>query len=879
MIEFFSKKIKILIILISAFIVLGLYTGKTFAQTSSSILPKIRIDEISTENINGESIGGVIKISNLNNEIVPEYYLVIELNKQVEKISTEKITKTVFGPYTLSSRKTKELPYKIDIPRKINSGNYFIKVIAKSFTGIDISTKMKALGEFSGQDAFLETYWQDAKIIKDNKAEAALIGVNFSPSDNITVSFKAKNPHNDVIAATPFIEIYSRTNIGKNEPVVSYSLDPVEFNPGFTKMFKIDLQKLEEPESYYVLLVMKNADQEIISGYQEFRFVIVGNDSAKILSSKFNKENGKYILNLIGPADGSTTKNPTLKIVVSDGKTDFYKDELKLDYLGAKTKEVSFEIKSKSNLPDNFVVRTEISSSSNKTLDTHTENVILKVQPAKVEGEESNSNFNWFLLLFIVLFAIIVAMLMFLKKRTNLVMVLILISSIFTFSSKVNAECSQVARDDWETSCIGYEQPQVTEPEFNDSGANGRTFAIGTGPDITITSGGISYSCTNNPPTANVDLQCTGNTVAIAGPSDGNSKQITCKCTAPGPGGATGTASSNLSANCWTCQNSQSFSVSWTCQADTIQQQVVNPNPQFPWWNNPLIPGVPVPTIQPILTSSPTINPSGAPSPTPNYIQTAFPTNKPGLKAPTSVSVQSGQVWRCLRSSLDNADDHKLNVTGEGFPDDNYYIVGCLLTPTSSVCTTGSDQNDIKIGLGSGNYTRISQSNIPPLPYLFAVEPNSLKNTNGKLEAKLFSQSAETTTHFFYAVSLNTNLSNDEAKSLKYNTFNFNQDTSKCVSVRWDPTGYVFDANNYHPISDVAFTLLDENQNKIIAPGISNIITPDKNGKFDFYVEPGIYYLKLNQNENYSTAYKNELIRFEEKVGSTTHLSIPIYLE
>jgi hypothetical protein len=874
MIEFFSKKIVAILVLF--FIILIFCTDKTFAQSSSSILPKIRIDEVSTENKNNESIEGIVKISNLNSEIVPEYYLVIELNKQVETISTEKITKTIFGPYTLNSKETKNFPYKIDIPKKINSGNYFIKVIAKSFTGIDISTKMKALGELSGQDTFLETFWQDAKIIKDSKSEAALIGVNFSPSDIVTVSLKAKNPHNDLIIATPFIEIYSRTDMGKTEPIVTYSLDPVEFTPGFTKMFKIDLQKLELPESYYVLVKMKNVDQEIVSGYQEFRFVLVGNDSAKIISSKFNKETNKYILNLIGPADGSTTKNPTLKIVASDGKADFYKDELRLDYLGAKTKEVSFEITSKSSLPDSFIIKTEISSSSNKTLDTHTEDVVVRIQTTKVETGESKSSFNWFLLLFVVLFAIIVAMLIYLKKRTNLVMILILISSIFIFSPNVNAECSQVVRDDWETSCSGFEQPQVTEPEFNDSGANGRTFAVGTGPDITLTSGGISYSCTNNPPTANVNLQCTGNTVAVNEvPPDGNSRQITCKCTAPGPGGATGTASSNLSANCWTCQNSQSFSVSWTCQSGT--QQPTNPN--FPQYNNTPNPNIPIniPTTEPLLTSSPTINPLVTPSPTPSYIETAFPTNKPGLKAPGSVSVQSGQTWRCLRSSLDNADEHKLNLTGEGFLGGDYYVVGCLLTPTSSVCTTGSDQNDIKIGLGFGNYTRISQSNISPLPYLFAVEPNSLKIANGRLDVKVFSQSAETTTHFFYAVSLNTNLSNDEAKTLKYNTFNFNQDTSKCVSVRWDPTGYVFNAHNYRPISDISFTLLDKNMEIIVSPGISSIITPDKNGKFDFFIEPGIYYLKLNQNKNYSTAYKNELVRFEEKVGSVTHLNIPIY--
>lgn len=874
MTEFFSKKVKGLIVTIIAFAIVVCCQKQVFAQNTSSILPKIRIDEITTINVTN-NINGIIRISNLNNDTIPEYYLTIEINKQVDGISTEKIYKTIFGAYSLNPKETKEIPYEISLPQSINTGKYFMKVIAKSYTGIDISTKMKTLDELLGNDGFLETYWEDAKIIKDNISQGSLIGVNFTPEEPVTISLKVKNPHDDIIIATPHVEIYTRTDIGKKEPLTAYSLDPVEFTPGFIKMFRINLQKLNNPESYYALIKMKNENQEIVAGYQEFRFVIIGNESAKILTSKFNKDTNRYTVNLIGPADGSTAKNPTIKITASDNKTEYYKDELKLDYLGSKPKEYFFEIKSKIDLPDSIIVNTEIISSSGKTLDTHTENVVLRIQNKKMEANQNGSSFNWFLVLFLVLFAIIVAMLMYLKKRTNLVMILLVLSSSLIFPSKINAECNQTVRSDWEENCSEYGQPQVTEPEFNDSGASGNTFPIGSGPSITITSGGINYSCTNNPPTSNVTLQCTGNTVAVNEIIDGSSsRQVTCRCTAPGPGGATGTATSSLNANCWTCQNSQTFSSNWTCQNTSIQS---GPGIQYPI-DIPYATQFPInPTYPPGITSAPTTtNPSITPSPTPNYIQTAFPTNAPGAKAPGSISVPNGQTWRCLKSTLSNADEHKLIVSGEGFPDGDYYVVGCLLTPTSSVCTSGSDQNDTKIGLGSGNYTRVSQSNITPLPYLFAVEPNSLKVANGRLEAKVFSQSAETTTHFFYGVSLNSNLTDDEAKTLKYNTFNFNQDTSKCTSVRWDPTGLVFDANNYQPIPDVSFTLLDKDKNIVRLPGVANIITSDKNGKFDFYIEPGIYYLKLNQNEKYRTDYGNEYIRFEEKFGIITHINIPI---
>lgn len=880
MIEFFSKKIVGLFAIILIFVALTACSEEVFAQNISSVLPKIRIDEITTNNVTN-NINGTIKISNLNNEIIPEYYLSIEINKQIEGISTEKIYKTILGSYSLNPKETKEIPYEVSLPQSINTGKYYMKVIAKSYTGIDISTKMKALDELSGNDGFLETYWEDARIVKNNVLEGALVGVNFNSTDPVTLSLKVKNTHNNTIVATPHVEIYARTDIGKEEPLISYALDPVEFTPGFIKMFRINLQKINDPESYYALVKMKDENQEIVAGYQEFRFVIIGNESAKILTSKFDKDTNRYTVNLIGPADGSTTKNPVLKITASDNKTEYYKDEIKIDYLGARTKEYFFTIKSKVDLPDSLIIKTEILSSSGKTLDTHTENVVFKMQSTKIETDQNGSGFNWFLVLFLILFAIIVAMLIYLKKRTNLVMIFIIFASVF-FSSKSYASCQPTyTQGDGSVCDESYaQQPDVTSAEFNDSGAQEQTYAIGDGPTVSINAGGIVYSCSNNSSNVSVTLNCTGNTTPVVEANDQGFKQYVCKCTAPGLGGAIATYRGTLTANCWQCQNEESYDSNWMCGERETPRTIISPPisidstmPQVSGYiPNPSIPFI-WPTNWPTNMPLPTTIP---PTPTPSYISTAFPTNAPKAKAPGSITVSSGQTWRCLKSNLENADEHKLIVSGEGFPEGDYFIVGCLLTPTSSICTTGSDQNDIKIGLSSGNYTRVSQSNIAPLPYLFAVEPNSLKISNGKIEARVFSQSAETTTHFFYGVSLNTNLTNDEAKTLKYNTFNFNQDTSKCTSVRWDPTGLVFDANNYQPISNVSFTLLDKDKNIVRLPGVANIITSDKNGRFDFYIEPGIYYLKLNQNDKYHIAYENDLIRFEEKFGIITHVDIPV---
>ena len=89
----YSKKVFLGIIFFAIFTIFSF--AKISAQTTSSTLPKIRINEISADNKNNESVEGVIKISNLDTTIVPQYYLTIELDRQIESTSTERITKTI----------------------------------------------------------------------------------------------------------------------------------------------------------------------------------------------------------------------------------------------------------------------------------------------------------------------------------------------------------------------------------------------------------------------------------------------------------------------------------------------------------------------------------------------------------------------------------------------------------------------------------------------------------------------------------------------------------------------------------------------------------------------------------------------------------------
>lgn len=212
---------------------------------------------------------------------------------------------------------------------------------------------------------------------------------------------------------------------------------------------------------------------------------------------------------------------------------------------------------------------------------------------------------------------------------------------------------------------------------------------------------------------------------------------------------------------------------------------------------------------------------------------------------------QAQQKWRCLKSEQVGGKTKRpppevdLNVTGTGFPP-NYdiYVVLCVPPktkknekPKNYRCTTGNNEYDRL--LFSADLT----GKIAPLS--FAVPKGATLNqkqqtSTGNLNVLVHMSNPEGHTNYaFFGVTINEpQLTNEgQANTLQYGTFQFSQDPSKCVSIRWDPYGRVFDSRSLEPISDVRVKLLDENKKLVILKGLFNPQKTEVDGQFNFSVK------------------------------------------
>jgi len=92
----------------------------------------------------------------------------------------------------------------------------------------------------------------------------------------------------------------------------------------------------------------------------------------------------------------------------------------------------------------------------------------------------------------------------------------------------------------------------------------------------------------------------------------------------------------------------------------------------------------------------------------------------------------------------------------------------------------------------------------------------------------------------------------------KLGTFGFgdNSDETKCVMIKWDPRGAVFDAETLKPLEGVEVTLLRKNEKGEFAQlrtdevfgGIVNPQRTGQEGAFAFYVPDGTYKIDVSKN-------------------------------
>lgn len=202
--------------------------------------------------------------------------------------------------------------------------------------------------------------------------------------------------------------------------------------------------------------------------------------------------------------------------------------------------------------------------------------------------------------------------------------------------------------------------------------------------------------------------------------------------------------------------------------------------------------------------------------------------------------------WQCLK--MEKVGSHEVKLTTK--PDSKFlpanadvYIVECITTSSSASsgygCTTGNKTLDDYLDL----------KNYPPEYKLVKWVTNQpvKSNIDGNLtgEPFIWQSDGPTRYHTFWGIAIRPDavLSGSDPV-LKLGTWYPSNSDTNCASLRWDPTGIVFDSKSLEPINNVPVYIYDENGNLVNQVGIFNPETTEINGLYNFFVESGYYSLK-----------------------------------
>lgn len=208
--------------------------------------------------------------------------------------------------------------------------------------------------------------------------------------------------------------------------------------------------------------------------------------------------------------------------------------------------------------------------------------------------------------------------------------------------------------------------------------------------------------------------------------------------------------------------------------------------------------------------------------------------------APVAAAELPPQNWQCM--GVTQAGGHSVNLaTKEGNffipPEDDVWVVECISSASGNACTTGNADGNAALGL-SGFSSAFSVTHNVPQP--------AKATDDGKLRGEAFlwqTDSSETVNHSFFGVQMNPLLSlSADTANLKFSSFYPQNSDTNCVSIRWDPTGIIFDSKTLEPIPGVPVTIYDQNGSKVNLPGIPNPDITRENGQYNFNVEPNKYY-------------------------------------
>jgi hypothetical protein len=275
----------------------------------------LKINEIKDSQITGQFIVG-------NNE---SYYLT-DLNYKIQLfqgtefmklklVDSVVATETFFVP----PNQTVDKSFTYQYPKNIPNGDYNLRIQIMTGRGGSLGWQGQVVS-LKGQNKFLQIMPESSKVLVDGKEYYTLEGIGIDPQKQKAFAYlKVENP-GDAITVIPNVKIFNRQvnmSVAKE-----YQDSPITFAKGETKEIKLEMPKLETPESYLAEVKFLNNNEQV-SGTEYFRWVVQG-ASGKILNVKADRdyfkagENINLTIESIGPADYSSLGNGSLNVSIYD---------------------------------------------------------------------------------------------------------------------------------------------------------------------------------------------------------------------------------------------------------------------------------------------------------------------------------------------------------------------------------------------------------------------------------------------------------------------------------------------------------------------------------------------------------------------------------
>ncbi len=299
----------------------------------------------------------------------------------------------------------------------------------------------------------------------------------------------------------------------------------------------------------------------------------------------------------------------------------------------------------------------------------------------------------------------------------------------------------------------------------------------------------------------------------------------------------------------------------------------------------------------PLTTPAPTSTPAASPTPvqpTTEISTPPTPTVNPAVPTPTPARGQDptarlSQRWVCLDSKPCSAGgcsgqgvvDHRAKISSKAdvkpLTGTNTYVFECLRVPdprrpafTIQKCTTGNAPLDDST-IGRGNLIDLARNYGYRYNGIYKADgltlannpiPSSANNNGNIGTYEWESYTTDNVNRLFFAMNWYdpNGPQTGNAFSQKQGTLQYDTTSKKCVMIRWDPRGAIFDSKSLKPIEGAEVTLLKKTDagkfvlvtdNDVLGGGLHNPYITKTDGAFSFYVPDGSYKL-IVKKDHYS---------------------------